>query len=676
MRILVTDAFCSSNRGDAAILDGLIGGLRRRLDAEVTVTSHFPAVAKHFHGVEALADGDVVGVARAIDRADLVVGCGGSYLHDLYAGNLHPRLATIHACARVGKPFVVFGQSIGPLDSPLSRTAARNALEDATWICVRDDASARTVRGLGVTTPLHVGVDAAVVGKVTPGRASHRAVLGVTVRGWHFPSGGTQAAYEDAVVAAVSAWQRQTGETVRFLANCTSFGGYAQDDRVAARRVAAQLGPWAEVVEDDALPFDVVRGQAGACDLFLGTRMHSLLFATTAGVPAVGVAYEFKTGEWLEQVGLGGAWVPIEAPTGLTEKVLDAWARRDEQKAAVEARLPELRAKAEEQLDRLVELARGARPRVEARAAGRRSWDEETWRYDRPHRRLRAVVDTVLAEAPRGRVLDLGCSSGLLGRMLGRGYDYTGLDVAPSVAAEEPGFVVKTAGLDDAWPVEGPFDVVVASGSLEYVSDVEEVVRRARALLPVGGLAVLTLFNLAHVSRKAHAHRHMTWRFMERPDEFLLLLREVGLTPVRVFASSAGRGPAPAVDAEAPTDLDRTGAVQLGLPGVLRLGHHVVAVCRAGAPMPGPTRVAELANTGSLLDAMRVAVAVARDAAWSARAWSDLGVLWSLAGDAAQARACLERAFVLDPERPGLRADLDAIRGTDAPPLDAQGAQG
>lgn len=669
MRILVTDAFCSANRGDAAILDGLLSGIRARVPhAKLTVTSRFPSLTRKVHGVEAIDDRDVVRVMGAIDAADLVVGCGGSYLTDLYPRDLQARLATIHACARAGKPFAVFAQSIGPFTTPLSRLAARTALQGAAWIHVRDPASAKVVHDLGVTTPVSVGVDAAVVGRSTPPRpGGRRPVLGVTVRRWHFPGDPDPAAaqerYERAVAEACDAWAVYTGGLVRFYSTCTALGGYAQDDRVTARRVAERMRTLADVEMAIDLPFDVVRGQLGACDLVLGTRMHSLIFATTAGVPAVGVAYEFKTGEWLESVGLGELWRPIEDPTGLASMLLHAWENRAALAATLADRLPTLRARGEAQLDQLVALARGERPSVPtARAISRTDgWNVETWRYDRPHRRLRAVVDAVLAETTGGRVLDLGASTGLAGRMLGPAFDYTGLDVAPSVATEEPGFRIRTGELDGDWPVEGEFDVVTASGALEYVADLPATLARVRAALRPGGLAVVTLFNLAHVSRGPNAARHPTWRFHTRPDELVLLLREAGLAPTRVGASSAGHLPAAAVDAESPTDLDRAGAAQLPLPRLLRVGHHLVAVCRAGTPQPGPTALARLIEAGEALPAVRLAVTTLKSASWSARAWYDLGRAWELAGDFAQARTSFERARALDPNHPELAAALARV---------------
>jgi hypothetical protein len=108
----------------------------------------------------------------------------------------------------------------------------------------------------------------------------------------------------------------------------------------------------------------------------------------------------------------------------------------------------------------------------------------------------------------------------------------------------------------------------------------------------------------------------------------------------------------PSVDAETPTDLDRSGAVQLALPQLLRIAHHIVLVCRAGAQQPGPSTVATLAATGPLIDALRMAVGMTREAPWSARAWADLSALWKRAGDERQTLACAERAAALDPNRP------------------------
>ena len=558
-RILVADSFSSSNRGDAAILDGILTGLRTRLpEAEITVLSHFPEVARPFHPeATVVGDDDPVAIASILTQTDIVVSCGGSFINDIYALNLAPRLALYHAAHRAEIPVVFFAQSMGPLEEPLSRHSAREVLDEAAWILARDPATARIVRHLGVSCPVEVGVDAAVGGPWEPHTYDGDApVLGVTCRDWYFPGveerDAAQQAYEDEMVRAISHWQEVSGGRVVFLANCTDLGGYRHDDRVCARRIASRLTGQVEVDEVRDRSFREVRGRAAACDFFLGTRMHSLIFSTMGGVPSVGVAYEFKTGEWLSRVGLEGLWVDIGDCSGLTELLSAAWAERETHRGAVADALPVIRAQAEAQLDRLVEIV-GGQTLARGSSAAREmpGWQGETFKYDLAHRRMKAVVDVVLAESGPA-VLDVGCSTGQLGRMLGTVYDYTGVDVAEAVAGEEDRFRILTADLNrESLPTEGVFDTVVCSGSLEYLDDIPGRLSDLRARVRPGGLGVFTLFNLSHFARVVQsASRHPTWRFEERPDELALALYEAGFSPQRVLPTSVGYGPSRAVNDE------------------------------------------------------------------------------------------------------------------------------
>jgi hypothetical protein len=188
--------------------------------------------------------------------------------------------------------------------------------------------------------------------------------------------------------------------------------------------------------------------------------------------------------------------------------------------------------------------------------------------------------------------------------------------------------------------VEGPFDVITASGALEYADDVPWVLDRARALLASNGVAVFTLFNLAHRSRSPDAPLHRDWRSDIRPDELALLLFQAGLRPTRIFASSAGRQAAPGIEAEPGHD---PAATMLPLPQVMRLAHHVVYICRADAPRPRPPDDAPLAER------LRAALALTRDFAWSAHAWARLAECWAEAGKADVAEQCAAKALGLDP---------------------------
>jgi colanic acid/amylovoran biosynthesis protein len=51
-------------------------------------------------------------------------------------------------------------------------------------------------------------------------------------------------------------------------------------------------------------------------DMVIATRMHALILALCARRPVIGIAYEFKTRELMQRVGLGELVVDIEDATG------------------------------------------------------------------------------------------------------------------------------------------------------------------------------------------------------------------------------------------------------------------------------------------------------------------------------------------------------------------------
>ncbi len=678
MNVLLVDGFCASNRGEAATLAAVRDGLRARLSTvEVRAVSRFPEVSRALVELDTLADTDPVAVAAAVTWADLVVSCGVPLLTDGYPLGLHPRLATLALARRLGRPYVLFAQSLGPFDSPLARTAVRRLCDDAAWVLARDPVSAATVSGLGGRGAVDVGVDVSVLSRVDPEpRAARRAtdppLLGVSVRSWAFPGAPDPALatvrYERAVAAACDAWVARTGGRVRFLSTCTGFGGYTQDDRVAARRVAARMRAPADIRVEEADGHERVRGELAACDLVIGTRLHALLFATDSGVPTVGVAYERRATAHLDAIGLGDYVVPIYAPEGLVPRVLAAEASRSALASRVARHAPEARARAEAQLDRLAELVeragRGARGRARGPAA---ATDGATCARQLPVslavRTLDAVADIVLAEGGT-RVLSIVPSVAdgtALADRLGVSYLRT------TVVADDAALLHGVVGS------AGPYDTVCAAGVLEGCEDPAPLLGALRARLVDGGLAVVTLYNLSHFARRvAPAPPPPTARFAYTPDELALVLASVGLTPERVAVVGAGYGPP---DDAAAADLARDGDCALPPARALRLGHVLVFVCRAGSTCVGPRDLPALLQGGRVADAVRAAIELARRVPWAPRAWSDAGACYCAAGLTDDAREAFARAWGLDPGRAEVRenAAFAGVRSADlpaAPPLE------
>jgi len=166
--------------GDEAMFEAMLDGLRDRGLGEVTAISAAPAETAERYGVAAidrmgfagtraemlerldavratvggasiLPSGDPARtVVEAVAEADAVVIAGGGNLASNWPAHVFERAGLAAAAERLGRPLVVSGQTLGPwLDAP-ERALVAGLLRSARLVGVRERASLRLARELGV----------------------------------------------------------------------------------------------------------------------------------------------------------------------------------------------------------------------------------------------------------------------------------------------------------------------------------------------------------------------------------------------------------------------------------------------------------------------------------------------------------------------------------------------
>ena len=142
-------------------------------------------------------------------------------------------------------------------------------------------------------------------------------------------------------------------------------------------------------------------------------------------------------------------------------------------------------------------------------------WQAETTKYIRPHPRLVLIAELVRV-ARVSSVLDVGASQGTLAHLLGRSYDYLGLDITGSETT--PTSWPRVAFCDfDKVSIESastymPRDALVISGVLEYLEDWKSFLNLAiSSWLKPGGLLLVSFINTDAYKRTPRL-RHPKWR--------------------------------------------------------------------------------------------------------------------------------------------------------------------
>ncbi|SFR91844.1 Polysaccharide pyruvyl transferase family protein WcaK [Microbacterium sp. cf046] len=344
----------SSAPNETAARYGLDAVPRIRFDGldRTDADARLAAVLALAEGRDSLAADDTArAVVDAVAGADGVLITGGGNLASTWPLHVYERAALAGIAARVGRPLVVSGQTLGPDLRGRDRELTAGLLRSAELVGVRESRSHDLAADLGVHARLGVD-DASFLGMPAPDAAPARAGVLVSLSLSLGRAPRTETVTR--IAALVDAAADMTGGPVRFHAHYGPLiGTEPRGDAVLHDQVRARMRVPSTVVPtgDATAAASLARSTA----LLITGRYHPAVFAAPAGVPMLGLVTDDYTA--VKQRGALAHWgqdatVPIaEADTAGIPQILSLWRNRARIADAAAERLPRHRADAEDWWD-------------------------------------------------------------------------------------------------------------------------------------------------------------------------------------------------------------------------------------------------------------------------------------------------------------------------------------
>ncbi|WP_166243585.1 polysaccharide pyruvyl transferase CsaB [Paenibacillus turpanensis] len=329
-KIVISGYYGFNNSGDEAVLCSILHALREQgeqagVSIQPLVLSANPAQTREMYGVEAAHRMRPAEVLQAIRGSDGLISGGGSLLQDATSAKTIPYyLAILKLAQWFGKPTFIYSQGVGPVQRRWFYPLIKGTFARCSYVSVRDQESAALLASMGLSRERIAVVPDPVMGmplpqeqpvlesaadngrkEEAPGEAykgSSTSTVGVSLRFWNKDRSD--------MLHAAEALRKLAAEQPEVHLRFLPF--HEPHDTEASRFVMEELRKGGVAESRMTLTQGVTNPQemlavTASCDLLIGMRLHSLIYAVSQFVPVIGISYDPKIDHFLARIGMKAA---------------------------------------------------------------------------------------------------------------------------------------------------------------------------------------------------------------------------------------------------------------------------------------------------------------------------------------------------------------------------------
>jgi polysaccharide pyruvyl transferase CsaB len=285
-KIVISGYYGFNNLGDEAVLAGITSLLKNKEEElKITVLSASPQKTAELYDVEAVSRTSLIQILAALAEADLFISGGGSLLQDVTGSFSVPYYLGLAWLAKLqGTKTVYYAQGAGPLNQGWSRKLTALSLNRFELLGVRDQGSKELLQAAGVKKEIELTVDPvfALYDPLNNRRQKIKGKIevGISVRPWSVD-------YLNELAAGLN--QFAQGKNIKYILFPMHQGS---DDQISLE-LKEILEAEAEICKLPQKPQAALKAFS-QLDLFVGVRLHSLIFALLNQVPLLALSYDPK----------------------------------------------------------------------------------------------------------------------------------------------------------------------------------------------------------------------------------------------------------------------------------------------------------------------------------------------------------------------------------------------
>ncbi|MEE0968089.1 MAG: polysaccharide pyruvyl transferase CsaB [Clostridia bacterium] len=305
------------NMGDDSLLLSIIKNLREQSpDIRITAFTRNPKKMCRKYGVKCVGRFNVFALCREMKHAKLLISGGGSLLqNNTSAKSLEYYIQVIYLAKRYGVPCMVYANGIGPLYGKKSHEKVKRVLSEVEEISLREPSSYEFLREIGtfddILDKIRITADPALTLKPCDnarktyifekyGIDSPSDCFAVSLREWqNLRSSGTYSdreAFISDISEAIAKTSLATGKKPVFI----------PVQRILDNEICEEV--MAEVSKKISSDCPIMSGLSARevialmsdMSFAIAMRLHMLIYASCAGIPAIGLSYDPKVSAYLD----------------------------------------------------------------------------------------------------------------------------------------------------------------------------------------------------------------------------------------------------------------------------------------------------------------------------------------------------------------------------------------